>query len=311
MLFGILSVRNHRYHPNRRLIEAAGVKGHKVSIIHPRDCFFGIGTGQVKLEIKGVDKRPGAVLPRIGATINDYALSLVRHFELAGVPVVNGFESVLLVRNKFLGLQGLARQGIPVPDSHLVGNVALFKEAVRKLGGYPVVAKTLSSRQGAGVVLVESPATAEFIIHNLLDKGQGLLIQEYLPPSGRRDIRVFVLGNRILGAMELRPKPADFRSNIHLTGRGRPVELGKELAKLAINSSRAMGLEISGTDIIVDGDGQAKVLEVNYSPGFRGLEAATGLDIAAQIVQYVEENYGETYAHSLSDGQTGLHQAGK
>jgi ribosomal protein S6--L-glutamate ligase len=111
--------------------------------------------------------------------------------------------------------------------------------------------------------------------------------------------------------MELRPKPADFRSNIHLTGRGRPVELGKSLAKLAINSSHALGLEISGTDIIVDGDGKAKVVEVNYSPGFRGLEAATGLDIASQIVQYVEENYGGTYAHSLSDGQTGLHQAGK
>ncbi|MEE9418336.1 MAG: RimK family alpha-L-glutamate ligase [Desulfatiglandaceae bacterium] len=292
MLIGILSVRNHRYHPNRRLIEAAEEQGHRVSLIHPRDCFFEVTAGRPQLGIRGVDARPDVLLPRIGATINDYALSLVRHFELSGIPVVNDFQSVLLARNKFLGLQSLARKGIPVPDSHLIGNFQLFKEAVRKIGGYPVVAKTLSSRQGTGVVLVESQATAEFIIHNLLDKSQGLLIQEYVPSHGRRDIRAFVLGNRVIGAMELRPKPTDFRSNIHLTGGGRPVTLGQGLAELAISSTRTLGLEISGTDIIVDGSGTAKVVEVNYSPGFRGLEASTGLDIASQIVQYVTENYG-------------------
>jgi len=292
MLIGILSVRNHRYHPNRRMIEAAGEQGHKVSLIHPRDCFFEIAAGRPELEIRGIDKGPDALLPRIGATINDYALALVRHFELTGIPVVNGFQPVLLARNKFLGLQNLARKGIPVPDSHLIGNFHLFKEAVRKIGGYPVVAKTLSSRQGTGVVLVESSATAEFIIHNLLDKSQGLLIQEYIPTKGRRDIRAFVLGSRVVGAMELRPKPADFRSNIHLTGRGRAVTLGQGLARLAIRSTRTLGLEISGTDIIVDGSGTAKVVEVNYSPGFRGLEAATGQDIASQIINYVVGKYG-------------------
>ncbi len=293
MLIGILSVRNPRYHPNRRMIEAASEQGQRVLLIHPRDCRFEITAGKSGLEIRGIDAGPDVLLPRIGATINDYALSLVRHFELSGIPVINDFRSVLLARNKFLGLQSLARKGVPVPDSHLVGNSQLFKEAVRKLGGYPVVAKTLASRQGSGVVLVESPATAEFIIHNLLDKTRGLLIQEYMPPQGRRDIRAFVLGDRVIGAMELTPKSADFRSNIHLTGRGRAVRLGQELTELAINSTRALGLEISGTDIIVDGDGTAKVVEVNYSPGFRGLEAATGLDIASQIVQYVIGNYGD------------------
>jgi ribosomal protein S6--L-glutamate ligase len=292
MRIGILSVRNHRYHPNRRLIEAGSEQGHKVLLIHPRDCFFDVTADRPELKIRGIDARLDALLPRIGATINDYALSLVRHFELSGIPVVNGFHSVLLARNKFLGLQSLASKHIPVPDSHLIGNFQLFKEAVRKLGGYPVVAKTLTSRQGTGVVLVDSPATAEFIVNNLLDKSQGLLIQEYIPLHGRRDIRAFVLGNRVIGAMELRPKPMDFRSNIHLTGRGRPVALGQGLEEIAINSTRTLGLEISGTDIIVGGNGTAKAVEVNYSPGFRGLEASTGLDIASQIIQYVTKNYG-------------------
>lgn len=233
-------------------------------------------------------------MPRIGATINDYALSLVRHFELSGIPVVNGFRSILSVRNKFLGLQGLASKGIPVPDSHLIGNFEHFKDAVRKIGGYPVVAKTLSSRQGTGVVLVDSPATAEFIIENLLDKSRGLLVQEYISPQGRKDLRAFVLGKGVIGAMELSPRGGDFRSNIHLTGRGRPVRLGQGLTELAVSSTRCLGLEISGADIIVDANGTAKVVEVNYSPGFRGLEASTGLDIASQIVRYVTEGYGGT-----------------
>lgn len=292
MLIGILSVRNQRYHPNRRLIEAGTELGHKVSLIHPRHCFSRIGAGKAVLKMPSINERPDVLLPRIGATINDYALSLVRHFELSGFRVVNGFQSILLARNKFLCLQALGSKGISIPHSHLVGNLEQFENAIKRLGGYPVVVKALSARQGTGVVLVDSPVTGEFIIHNLQDRSQGLLVQEYMASDGRRDIRAFVLGNRVAGAMELRPRSRDFRSNIHLTGSGRPVELRPALARLAIRSTRTLGLEISGTDIIIDANGIAKVVEVNYSPGFRGLEASTGLDIASEIIRYATERYG-------------------
>jgi len=268
--------------------------GHRVTLIHPKNCLSEIDSGKPGLEIAVSGDPPDVLLPKIGATINDYALTLVRHFEHTGVRVVNGFKSILLARNKFLTLQTLANHGIPVPDSHFVSNLKNFERAVAELGGYPVVAKTPNSRQGKGVILVESSLTAKFIMDNLPTKIQGLLVQEFIARRGREDIRAFVLGDKVIGAMALKPKAGDFRSNIHLNGRGKGVNLNKELTELAIESSRALGLEISGADIIVDGNGAPRVIEVNYSPGFRGLEAANGLDIASGIIRYVTQTGGGT-----------------
>jgi ribosomal protein S6--L-glutamate ligase len=126
----------------------------------------------------------------------------------------------------------------------------------------------------------------------LLNKRQGLLVQEFFAPAERKDIRVFVVGKRVVAAIELNPSGKDFRSNIHLKGHGRPITLNKEQENLAVRSSRALGLEISGTDIIMDADDSMKVIEVNYSPGFRGLETFTGVDIASHIIQYLHRTYG-------------------
>lgn len=286
MHIGILSVKNTQYHPNRRLREAGVSAGHRVTVIHTRNCLSEISRGMVSLK-SPVGKDPLDVLfPRIGATINDFALAVVRHFEASGIRVVNGSCSILLARNKYMSLQTLSAKGIRVPDSYLVINPKGFQGAVRRLGGYPVVVKTLNSRQGTGVVLVDSQATADFLAESAMDLARGLLIQEFIPPEGRRDIRAFVIGTRVITAMELKPHLNDFRSNIHLTGEGRAVTLPKMWEGMAVQASEAMGLEIAGVDILVDQEGQAKVVEVNYSPGFKGLEAASGLDVASEIIQY-------------------------
>jgi ribosomal protein S6--L-glutamate ligase len=285
MDIGILSVRDERYPPNQRLMEAASQSGHQARLIHTRDCLSGIQCGRITLTIRG-GERPDVLLPRIGATINDYALGVVRQFELSGVPVVNGSGAIFLARHKFLSLQALAAAGLPVPDTQLVVNVSGFHDAVNGLGGYPVVAKMPSSRQGSGVVRVDSPIISEFVMENLQDNSRGVLVQEYVAPEGRRDIRAFVVHGGVIGAMELRPNSGDFRSNIHLTGLGKGVRLNRDLSELAIRSAEVLGLEIAGIDILEDKDGASKVIEVNYSPGFRGLEAATGLDIASRIIGY-------------------------
>jgi ribosomal protein S6--L-glutamate ligase len=286
MHVAILSVRDETYHPNNRLMAAAVEMGHRVSLIHTRDSLSCIQEGQQTVSLPEADP-PDILLPRVGATINDYALSVVRHFELSGTRVVNGFESILMARNKFMGLQRLARQGVSVPDTYLAVTREGFERSVEQLGGYPVVAKMPSSRQGNGVMLVEDQATAAFVMNNLMDNTRGILVQEYIPPEGRTDIRAFVLGDRVLGAMSLKPKPGDFRTNIHITGEGRLLTLSPDLSKLAVQSSRAFALEISGCDIILQESDSPKVLEVNYSPGFRGLERATGIDIAKRIIHHV------------------------
>jgi ribosomal protein S6--L-glutamate ligase len=285
MDIGILSVRDERYPPNQRLMEAASQSGHRARLIHTRDCLSEIQCDRLRLNIRGCE-RPDVLLPRIGATINDYALGVVRQFELSGVPVVNGSGAILLARHKFLSLQALAAAGLPVPNTRLVVNLNGFHDAVNGLGGYPVVAKMPSSRQGSGVVRIDSAVTSEFVMENLQDNSRGVLVQEYLTPKDRRDIRAFVVDGGVVGAMELRPNLGDFRSNIHLTGLGKRVRLDRDLSELAIRSANVLGLEIAGTDILVDKNGAPKVIEVNYSPGFRGLEAATGLDIASRIIGY-------------------------
>ena len=288
MHIGILSVRDHTYHPNRRLIETGSRLGHRMSLIHTRECLSETGARGMNLQIlNDPDSRPDVILPRIGATINDYAMAIVRQFELSGIPAVNGFYSILSARNKFLSLQMLSLQNLPVPDSHLVINLSGFRAAVENLGGYPVVVKSLRSRQGAGVALIQSPDMAEFVLNNLQDMSRGLLVQEFIPTGARKDIRAFVIGDRVSSAMELKPNADDFRANIHLTGHGTPYDPDPQLAGLAVRASRALGLEISGVDIILDEEGKAKVIEVNYSPGFRGIEAATGADIASEIIEYI------------------------
>jgi ribosomal protein S6--L-glutamate ligase len=229
-------------------------------------------------------------------------LGVVRQFEMMGLPVVNGFQAIIKARNKFFSLQTLVHAGIPVPDSRYVGNLQNFEKAVQELGGYPVVVKRVRSRQGEGVVLVESISTAAFIFNNLPKVGHGILVQEYIAPVGRKDIRAFILGEQVVAAMEVRPKQGDFRSNIHLEGQGGPLTLEKDLSDLALRSTMALGLEISGADIILDAKGEAKVIEVNYSPGFKGLEAATGQDIASLVIGYVVDTCGESRGNRISDG---------
>jgi ribosomal protein S6--L-glutamate ligase len=292
MHIGVLTARGSGYHPNRRFKESASMLGHRLSLIHPKACGSRAVKGEANLTLR---PDPGAIdvlIPRIGATINPYALTLVRQFQLASIPVVNRFEAILLARNKFLTLQTLSSQGLPVPETHYVSNAPNLLRAVRTLGGYPVVAKRASGRQGSGVVLVTSAAAAAFVAENLPIREEGLLVQRYIAPEGRRDLRAFVLGGKVIGALELAPHAGDFRSNIHLTGRGRAVRLEREIGDLAEACASALELEIAGVDIIVDPEGRPWVIEVNYAPGFKGLEACTELDVSSEVIRYVVRTYG-------------------
>jgi ribosomal protein S6--L-glutamate ligase len=105
---------------------------------------------------------------------------------------------------------------------------------------------------------------------------------------------VLVVGEKVVGAMELRPKEGDFRANYHLSKESSPRDLSQELEEITLKAAAAVGLEIAGVDLIVDKNDRANVIEVNYSPGFKGMEAATGLDIAAKIVEYVVGTYEKT-----------------
>jgi len=293
---GIITVRGPEYHPNLRLAEAAQKRGHKITLVHPYRAWPDLMGGKLSFLGMPGNECPDIILPRQGATIGESCLALIHQLSLLDIPVVNSLDSIRISKNKFLTLQVLASAGISVPDTLFVNSKDGFWKAVDRLGGFPVVAKQVSSRQGTGVILLDSIKSSDVIVEDYLDRRSGLLIQMFIPPSGRRDIRVLVIGEEVSGAMELKPREGDFRANFHLTGESFPKDLSPELEGISLKAVSEVGLDIGGLDLLVDKDGRAYVVEVNYSPGFKGLEAATGIDIAGKIVEYTVETYKKNQA---------------
>lgn len=288
---GIITVRDTQYHPNRRLAEAARSRGHAVVDIHPYRYWPGYyEPGKATLLHDNPMHLPQVVLPRQGADVGPSCLPLIRHFELMDIPVVNGFEAVRISRHQFYTLQALHRAGVPFPESVFINSAKGFYRAVDALGGYPVVVKQVSKRQGMGVLKVASPIQANEVVaaHFKAPRKErpGLLLQRYLAARGRRDIRVLVVGHRVAGAQVLTPVHGDFRSNVHLGGQGRAFAMTDAIEDLSLRAVEAVGLEIAGVDLMVAEGESPLVGEVNYAPGFKALEATTGRDIAGKIVDY-------------------------
>lgn len=283
---GIISVRGETYHPTRRLIEAAVQRQARVNVIHPYHLLPALVDGRALL---GNDKHSApfdVILPRQGAEIKTACLPLVAHFEQAGIPVINGLQAILTVRHKYLALQVLAAAGLPVPDTVYLAEAARFEAALEHLPPGPVVVKPISGRQGTGIVCLQPGQSLPAQCEAELDQGRGLLLQTFIAPERRQDVRALVIGGRVAGAMVLTPQAGEFRANFHLGSESRPVTLSAQAARTAVAAAEAVGLEIAGVDLMLLKDNRQLVIEINYAPGFRGLEQATGLDVAGTIIDY-------------------------
>jgi ribosomal protein S6--L-glutamate ligase len=290
---GIITVRDSGYHPNRRLLDAARAAGHQGVLIHPYRLWP--KTSGARLGTTGEDAfiLPDIVLPRQGAQIGDACLALIRQIQLIGIPLVNHLEAITIARNKFLTQQTLTAAGLHCPDTVFVNDASGFYHAADGLGGYPVVVKQVSERQGKGVLRINDPEDALQRALPALDRNRGLMVQRYLPPEKRRDIRALVVGGELICAAALVPPPGDFRANFHLGGRIRTTTLSDELGQTAVSAAAAVGCDVAGVDMMVDGEGRPFIVEVNYSPGFKGMEKASGLDIAGRIIQLAAHRYRE------------------
>ncbi len=289
---GIVTVRDPLYHPNRRLLEAARARGHEAVLLHPYRVWPGVRAGLPVLvgPAAGLD----VALPRQGSEVRDSCLALLRQFRLLGVGVVNGPDAVAVSRDQFLTLQALAQAGVPVPDTVFINAPGALEAAAAAVGGYPVVLKLPRGRKGEGVALARGPDEARRVAAGWLDPARGLLVQRFIPPGGRRDVRGLVIGGRVAAALALRPGPGEFRANFRRSRGAEAVEPEPGLAGALLGAARAVGLEIAGVDAVVDARGDVRVLEVNYAPGFEGLEQVTGRDIAGEIVEHAARRAGLT-----------------
>ena len=284
MDIGILTVKGPDYHSNSRLLEAGASKGLLVGLVDPRrisPSLLNGHTGNAWQESAGL---PGIALTRQGAQITESSLVVMAHLESMGVILINNRKSVLAAKNKFTALGLLAENGIPVPDTVFVNTEDAFFRGIETLGGYPVVCKMTVGRKGRGVFMAGNRAEAEDIVERCLLPAGGLLLQRFFAPAGRRDLRVLVIDGTVKGAMEMSAPEGDFRSNYAITGKSRAVFPDEGVSRMAVQCARGLGMDIAGVDIL-DSPGKGRfVIEANSAPGFRGLEEATGLDIAAMII---------------------------
>lgn len=288
MKIGILS-RGANSYSTKRLVEAARARKHHVQVLDTLKFNIFVEHGKPSLMYKnGPSPKLDAIIPRIGASITFYGLAVVRQFEQMGVYTVNTSQAIGVSRDKLRASQILSRHNIGIPATAFVRDRSGVFPAIKAVGGTPVIIKLLEGTQGIGVILADNVKIAEAIIETLQSTKQNVLIQKFVAESKGRDIRALVIGDRVIGAMRRQAQGDEFRSNVHRGGTTEVVELNEEYKRTAIHAAQIMGLGVAGVDMLEGADGPL-VMEVNSSPGLQGIEGATGIDIAGQIIESIED----------------------
>lgn len=289
MRVGVLSRRSTIY-STARLVEAATERGHEAAVVDYLRCYMNITSKRPRVLFAGEELHFDAIVPRIGATYTFYGTAVVRQFEMMRVPTANESQAIARARDKLRSLQLLSRAGLGLP-------VTSFAHSIRDIGGLlevvgkpPYIIKLLEGTQGVGVVLAETRKAAESVIaaFRLLDAN--ILVQRFVEEARGNDVRVFVVGGKVIAAMERVAAEGEFRANLHRGGTAHPIELTPEEIDSSIAATHTLGLDVAGVDLLRSDEGPL-IIEVNASPGLEGIERASGVDVAGAIIQFLEERH--------------------
>ncbi len=289
MKIAVLS-RNSRLYSTKRLVEAIRTRGHEAVVLDHLKCDIIMDDDGPSIyydghRIKGIH----AIIPRIGASVTFYGTAVVRHFEMMKVFSVLDSLAITRSRDKLRSLQILSRQKIPMPKTAFTNYAKEGNVLLKHIGSAPVVIKLLEGTQGLGVVLAETNKAARSVIEAFASLKTRVILQEFIEEAGGADIRAFIVNGEVVGAMKRQGKEGDFRSNLHRGGSANVIKLSRAEKAIALKAAKAMGLAVAGVDMISSSRGPM-VLEVNSSPGLEGIEAATGVDIAGKIIEYIESS---------------------
>ncbi|QWC84439.1 RimK family alpha-L-glutamate ligase [Nocardioidaceae bacterium] len=287
MKLALLS-RAYGSYSTQRLRTAALDRGHQVKVLDTLRFGIDLSGSEPDLQFRG--KRLStydAIIPRIGNSITYFGTAVVRQFEQMDVYTPNTSWGISNSRDKLRASQILSRHEIAMPATTFARDRADVIPAIKRVGGAPVVIKLLEGTQGIGVILAPDLKVAEAIVETLQSTKQNVLIQQFITESKGRDIRALVVGDRVVAAMRRVAQGDEFRSNVHRGGSVERVNLDPAFERAAVRSAQIMGLRVAGVDML-EGDDGPLVMEVNSSPGLEGIEAATGLDVAGAIVDYVD-----------------------
>ncbi|MBC2602137.1 RimK family alpha-L-glutamate ligase [Puniceicoccus vermicola] len=288
MNLGILTCAPKCY-SSRRLIEAAKNRGHVVKVFNTLRLAIDIAHGDPNLFYKDREiTPPDAILPRIGTSITRYGTAIVQQFQQMDVYTPNTAPGIVNSRDKLRSLQILSRHDVGIPPTAYVQDKRDVAAALDRVGGAPVIIKLIEGTQGVGVILADRKEIAMAIIETLHSTKQQVLLQKFVAESKGKDVRAFVIGDRVVAAIRRVAQGQEFRSNVHRGGKAEVIDLDPAYAEAAVRAAQIMGLKICGVDMLEAEDGP-QIMEINSSPGLEGIEHATGLDVAGAVIDYIAD----------------------
>jgi ribosomal protein S6--L-glutamate ligase len=275
---------------NRRLLEAGEKLGHEMSFLNIRQCYMKLDADNPAVHYRDgrVLNNLDAIIPRIRPSNTFYGCAITRHFESLGILSLNTADAITQSRDKLYSLQLLQKQGLDIPISGFASSPNDTDNLIEMVGGAPLIVKLLEGTQGRGVVLAETTKAAESVINAMKSLRANLLVQEYIEEAAGKDIRCFVIDGKVAASIQRSAAPGEFRANLHRGGEATLIEISPEEESLAIKAVKSLKLDVAGVDIIRSRRGPL-LLEVNSSPGLEGVEAATGQDIASNMIRAIEK----------------------
>lgn len=289
MKIAILS-RNPQLYSTKRLFQAIQEAGHEAIIVDHSICDLVIEQEGPSIiykgqEVTGVD----AIIPRIGASVTFYGTAVVRQFELMGAFAAVNSQAIVRSRDKLRSLQILSKAGLGMPKTAFTNfSKGGEKQLIEHVGGAPLIIKLLEGTQGLGVVLAETKKAGQSVIEAFHGLKARIIVQEFIKEAKGADIRAFVVNGKVVGAMKRQGAEGEFRSNLHRGGKATVIKLSRAERQAALSAAKALGLDIAGVDMLQSARGPL-ILEVNSSPGLEGIEKATGVNIAGEIIKFIEE----------------------
>lgn len=273
-----------------RMVEEAQKAGHQVAVIDPLKCDIKLERHKPSVYYKGQRLlKPDAIIPRIGASITFYGTAIVRQFETMNCFTTVSSQALVRSRDKLQSLQKLSSAGVGMPKTVFTNFGKHTDQIIEMVDGPPVVIKVLEGTQGIGVNLAEDYESAETILDAYNTMESRVIVQEFIEEAGGADLRVFVVGDKVVGAMKRQAQDGEFRSNLHRGGSATSIKLSREEELTAVAAAKSLGLGVCGVDLLQSKRGPL-VLEVNSSPGLEGIEGATKNNIAGAIIKYIERH---------------------
>lgn len=235
---------------------------------------------------------PDCLLARTGSGTGYFNLSVLRQFERLNVLTLPNSNSIEASKDKLYASQILAQAGLPIPKTMLT-RFPCKAETVEKQVGFPCVMKVVTGSHGAGVFLCEDAKQFEDLseLISSLDSKNSMIIQEYVKESEGRDLRVIIIGGRVVGAMQRTSTDGSFKANISRGGQGKAYDVDDEMEMLAIQVAKVLDLDIAGVDLLFHSDGY-RICEANSAPGFEGFEKALDINVPQKVFDYVKLRCG-------------------